>query len=145
MKEPIILVDIDGTLADNTHRQHHINKEKPDWPSFFNDMEQDTPILPIIELVAELWTGGYKVILVTGRPDSHREQTEAWLEQHQITYDKLLMRTAGDLRPDTEVKAELIHFIDLTRVRFALEDHSRLAKMYRGLGIMCLVVSEGRY
>jgi hypothetical protein len=30
-----ILVDIDGTLADCTHRLHHIQKQPKDWDAFF--------------------------------------------------------------------------------------------------------------
>lgn len=145
MKEPIILVDIDGTLADNQHRQRYLNTEKADWSAFFDAMIADKPIMPIVKLVQELWIGGYKVILVTGRPESHRMDTYNWLVKHQIDHDELLMRQTGDLRADVDVKRELIAHIKLEDVEFALEDHSRMAAMYRELGITCLVVGEDRY
>jgi hypothetical protein len=30
-----VIIDIDGTLADTTHRLHHIKSKPPNWDAFF--------------------------------------------------------------------------------------------------------------
>jgi hypothetical protein len=50
------LFDLDETLFDNKHREHHVQKEVPDWDAFhaFDEMVKDTPM----PWTAELWTNG---------------------------------------------------------------------------------------
>ena len=38
-----IIVDIDGTIADCSHRLHYIKGEKKDWNSFFKAAGKDKP------------------------------------------------------------------------------------------------------
>ena len=47
------------------------------------------------------------MILVSGRDEVCRSETEAWLEKHDIEYKALFMRPAGDKRKDTIVKREI--------------------------------------
>lgn len=35
-----VIVDIDGTVADLSHRIHFIEGEKKDWDSFYNNVEK---------------------------------------------------------------------------------------------------------
>ena len=46
----IILCDIDGTIANNNHRQHLLGEFK-DWDKFFYEMSNDEPIDEVIRLV----------------------------------------------------------------------------------------------
>ena len=43
-----VICDIDGTIADNSHRQHYL-EGKRDWKSFFEGIENDKPILKILK------------------------------------------------------------------------------------------------
>lgn len=44
--------------------------------------------------------------IITGRPESVRPQTEAWLERHGVQYGKLIMRPDDDRRCHAEIKAD---------------------------------------
>ena len=46
----IILCDIDGTVANNDHRQHFLEGKK-DWDGFFSELVNDQPIQIIIDKV----------------------------------------------------------------------------------------------
>lgn len=149
-----IIVDIDGTLADATHRLHLLPKAplfddvSPDeaWTRFFDAAVDDEPIGEIIELVNAMYQDNV-VILATGRREETRELTAAWLARHKVSYDHLLMRKDGDHRPDTVVKREMLDHIrtlGLT-ILFALEDRLRVVKMWRANGLRVLHVCEGEY
>ena len=67
----IILCDIDGTVANNEHRQHYL-KNKKDWKSFFDEMVNDIPIHDVINKIIEEKNEGKQIVFITGRPESYR-------------------------------------------------------------------------
>lgn len=142
--------DIDGTLADCSHRLHHIVRTdgKPkDWDAFFAGIRDDKWISPVVRVADALRYAGCTLVFVTGRGEEHREATEDWLYARLGINHPLYMRDAGDRRDDDIVKAEL-----LDRVRadgfnpiMAFEDRSRVVKMFRSKGILCAQVAEGDF
>src|SRR3954451_7757278 len=94
------LFDIDGTLADCSHRIHHIQKEPKDWKQFFAACGGDQPIWPVINLLMILFDHDEKIVLVSGRSDECRARTEDWLFHQGVPDLPLYMRKAGDHRDD---------------------------------------------
>lgn len=145
-----VIIDIDGTLADLSHRLHWIDGRggsKPDWEKFFQHLMGDTPIEPII------WIGnafvdscnGVKVLLCSGRPENHRATTESWLIHHYVEYDRLYMRPADDTRPDHVVKRELLGRIreDGYEPVLVIDDRPSVVEMWRREGLLTLQVRAG--
>jgi len=53
VKRPVAVLDIDGTVADVTHRVHLLDTDSPSrWAEFFNAAAADPPLLPGAALVA---------------------------------------------------------------------------------------------
>ena len=48
----IVICDIDGTIANNDHRQHYLEGKK-DWDGFFSEIINDSPIMPVIKIINE--------------------------------------------------------------------------------------------
>jgi hypothetical protein len=143
------LFDIDGTVADLSHRLHHIQGEKKDWPAFFADCHGDAPIPHIIKLAHDLALET-DIVFVSGRSDQVREQTLAWLQTHfgdLIHSPGIYMRREGDHRPDNLVKAELLDRIlkDGYEPIMAFDDRDQVVKMWRERGIPCAQVAEGAF
>lgn len=143
-----IIIDLDGTLCNVSHRVHHIQKEPKDWQGFFDACVDDTPNPAIVELYDMASFYGYCIIYVSGRPETHRAQTQAWLKLHCVEfYMLLLMRPAGDYRPDHEVKRELYeqHIAGKYEVLFVVDDRASVVRMWRSLGLTCLQCAEGEF
>lgn len=141
----IIAFDLDGTLADITHRLHYIQKQPKDWRAFFAACENDTPIHRMCYLVSTL-RSAHRVEIWSGRSDEVREQTEAWLRQHVHKYDVLRMRASGDYRPDDVVKAEWLDAIaPRRRPVIAFDDRDRVVQMWRRRGVICCQVAPGDF
>ena len=138
-----VIFDIDGTLADTSHRQHHLANK--DWESFYNAMPGDAPIQPIIDLCNMYFNSGSYILLVTGRPESHRELTREWLNKHHVLFDEIRMRPTGDHRPDTEVKMELVSPWDIANTELVVEDRSSMVRAWRERGLLCLQCAEGNF
>ncbi len=87
------------------------------------------------------------VILLSGRGEEYREETEAWLAHHAVPYDELWMRPAGDTRRDDIVKAELFdaHLRHRYNVRLSLDDRDRVVALWRRMGLPTWQVNYGNF
>lgn len=45
-----IIVDIDGTIANNTHRQNTLDTDPKDWDAFFSECHLDEPITSVVDM-----------------------------------------------------------------------------------------------
>lgn len=98
------LFDIDGTIADLSHRLHHIAGEfdgqgmiKPkDWPAFYAACSDDKPIQHVIDLMLTLHDADQQIIFVSGRSDECRKETLRWMHKLELPDRPIYMRTAGD-------------------------------------------------
>jgi len=133
-----VIVDIDGTIADNTHRQSVLEADPKDWDSFFLECHLDLPIEPVVEIVQAL-DKLHAILIVTGRSEKYRELTKFWLKKHDIPYDELYMRKEGDYRPDHEIKEEiLIEIRKFYQPMLAIDDRQTVVDMWRRNGLVCL-------
>lgn len=156
-----IIFDIDGTLADNQHRLHHIQTSPKDWDGFFGAMQDDTLIRPVSDIFVMLdfalkavnsfdATRPYEIVLCTGRPEKYREVTKNWLCS-RLAYDygslKLFMRKDGDHRPDYIVKEEMIGKLRAQGLEpyVVFDDRKQVVDMWRRNGITCLQCAEGDF
>jgi len=141
------LFDLDGTLADCSHRLHHIQKLPKDWDAFFGACGADSAIKHICDLAGMIVDHGASIVFVSGRSDQCREQTEAWLYDQLGFSEPLYMRKAGDYRPDDIVKGELVDRVlaDGWHPIMAFEDRSRVVDMLRKRGIPCAQVADGNF
>jgi phosphoglycolate phosphatase-like HAD superfamily hydrolase len=106
----IAVFDIDGVLADARHREHHVASAPKDWAAFFGAVAGDSLLEHGVALLRELAEEG-EIVLLSGRPESTRRDTEEWLQRHGIAYSRLVLRGDRDFRPAAVLKAELIRQI----------------------------------
>lgn len=139
------LFDIDGTLADLTHRLSHIQKEPKDWNAFFDACADDAPIGHIVELATMLSIHS-RVVFVSGRSDRVRDVTMDWLRDRGL-FGPLYMRRDGDHRPDDIVKGELLEEIlgDGWKPVMAFDDRNQVVEMWRSRGVPCAQVAPGDF
>jgi hypothetical protein len=141
----IIICDIDGTIADCSHRLHYIQQSPKDYEKFHAACVDDAPIGHVIEVIRQLG-GIYDIVYCTGRPDSSKSQTIDWLNRYKLPFGCLFMRKTGDYRPDTVVKREMLDkVLAAGPVLLALEDRDSVVKMWRNAGVHCWQVKEGDY
>lgn len=137
--EDAVIVDIDGTLAHKSDRDIYD----------LSRVHEDTPHLPVVEAVEAARRSGCRIIFCSGRDESARAATEAWLEDHadRTKDEPLFMRPAGDRRRDSIVKRELFdtHIRHRYDVRYVLDDRNQVVQMWRELGLTCFQVAEGDF
>lgn len=121
------VVDIDGVIADATHREHHLHSRPPDWAAFFAAVDGDA-LLPEGLAVVQALSVENEIVLLTGRPEEIRVQTEVWLAAHGVPYSLLVMRSRDDRRPAPIFKREALARWAPTDVRVVLDDDPRVVE-----------------
>lgn len=131
------LIDVDGTLALMGDRS----------PYDTTRVSDDTPNVPICDLAGFLRAEGHALVIMSGRDDECRTDTEAWLDHNLGDYHALHMREHLDRRPDYLIKADLfdIHVRDRWNVIGILDDRTQVVRMWRSMGLTCLQVADGDF
>lgn len=138
-KPKAILVDMDGTLALMKGKRHPF-----EWDKVIHD-EVNKMVHDIVKTIAI--TTNTEIIVVSGRDGVCYRDTEKWLEREDIPYSKLLMRAAGDTRPDAEVKEEIFwrDIADNYDVVLSLDDRDQMVARWRAMGVECWQVAPGDF
>lgn len=151
---PFYIFDLDGTLADISHRRHILDdhEDKQRWRRFYGLCHEDSPNAPVINLMRTL-SLTHDIRIWSGRSDEVKESTIVWLthETHLTRTDVeqcLTMRAAGDYTPDDILKKQWLDALSNDE-RKALcgcfDDRDRIVKMYRDNGVMCCQVADGDF
>jgi predicted kinase len=133
-----ILCDLDGTLCLMNGRN----------PFDASTCEQDLPNNPVLNVLKNYKKLGYTVILLSGRQDVHKPQTLAWLQNHKVEFDLLLMRRYKDMRKDSIIKREIFdnQIAGKYFIEFCLDDRNQVVDMWRNdLGLPCFQVFYGDF
>lgn len=123
-----VLTDIDGTLADHEGLRS---------PYDFSKVGGDRPIQHAIDAVRAMAIHHrVPIIALSGRDDSCRDDTLAWLRSNRIDPDELHMRKTGDKRRDDIVKHEIFHnLIAPHHNALALfDDRLQVCRMWNSIG-----------
>lgn len=136
MKPIAVICDIDGTLA------HMVNRGPYDPTKYLDDVRDD-----LVAWAFDALSVGAVRIIMSGRDEDYRADTELWLKRNEIEFDQLYMRPSGDKRNDAIVKQELYeaHVKDVYDVRCVLDDRNRVVDMWRANGLKVLQVADGDF
>ena len=130
-----VIVDVDGTIALKGDRSPY------DWKR----VGEDTPNIPVVNLVKSLRQTGYRIIFVSGRDEVCRFETKEWIEEvfPNLIYT-LHMRKEGDMRKDTIIKKEIFdeHIRDRFYVELVLDDRLSTCRAWHEMGLTLLRVGD---
>jgi len=135
---PVVLVDIDGTVALMTGRGPY------DW----HRVGEDAPNPAVIAAVRAMHAAGHAIVFCSGRDAVCRAETQAWLDLYvDVPYEGLFMRPEGDSRKDAIVKREIFdeEIRDRWRVIGVFDDRRQVVRMWRALGLTVFQVAEGDF
>jgi hypothetical protein len=146
-----VILDLDGTVADCSHRVHLAQAKQ--WDEFHSLIPEDQVIVNVADTIMALWRCKYEIVVATGRPEKYRDITRAWLKATNIgtCIKSILMRPDHDWSPDHEVKLrEIEKFFGskeatLENVLCCFEDRDKVAEAMRNYGLTVFQVAQGTY
>ena len=139
-----VVFDVDGVLADASHRQHLITGYRHDWMAFFDECGKDGLIAETAQLAA-LLDPSVQVILLTARPSRVEAITVDWMGRHGVRWDLLIMREYGDYSYARDFKQYTVAELRAYgfELQLALEDDPRNQAMFEREGIPCVYIHSG--
>jgi len=111
-----VVLDLDETLADVSHRAHHVEKEPKDWDAFFAPelVIKDKVVAGVARVLLHFTELKYDIVILTGRNEDLRDTTMRWLHENldiAVPDENLLMRPNGNMLNAGEFKREqLLNF-----------------------------------
>lgn len=141
-----IVFDLDGTLADASHREHFVRRPvgEKDWDGFHSAAVKDRPKSGVVRTYLALEATGAQVEIWTGRDEKYRAPTIKWLAENGIHDPQLKMRPTGDHTADDEMKSAWMDEADRP-VQMVFEDRARVVDMWRRRGVLCAQVAPGDF
>lgn len=146
--KPVILCDIDHSIADSFWRDPIMNVPRPDWDEYHAASIGDKPIEATVRLLRALHRSGWLIVGFTARPAKWQKLSNEWLYKWTIPMHEMLMRPDDNFRPATELKMELVikrfgpDFAEV--VTLMLEDREDVTAMFRAAGVTVLQVHAAR-
>ena len=148
---PIILVDIDGTIANCDHRLHLVRTKPKNYPAFFKGIPHDGVYEDVLTLVRALWLARNDIIFLSGRTEHTRKDTVEWLANKcnfgADCYKEIILKADNDSRQDFVYKIEVLEKLRAqgNDVLMAIEDRKRVVDAYRAASLRCIQVQAGDY
>ncbi len=154
---PIFIFDLDGTLADDRHRRHHIQRDdgKPkDWKAYFAACIHDGVHAHTRRVLHSLQAEGAEIWIFTGRSDTTRPDTLRWIKDNIVSTgpgmypQRICMRQENDRTPDTLLKIGWLRECpqhEQSRVAAVFEDRARVVAAWRAAGVPCYQVEDANF
>jgi hypothetical protein len=142
-RKPIVLSDIDSTLADVRHRHHLAPHNTPGntWQDFSMACADDEPFMGPITLL-QMLSDQYPIYLVSSRDDAAYDLTMKWLDRYEVPCDVLRLRKPSEREDNSIYKMRYIKELqaDGFDIKLVLEDWPPVVQVLRdhGLNVVCV-------
>lgn len=135
----MIILDLDGCTSDDRARRIHINGANTDWDAYHRGMGNDKMCHVKLLRLRERTD----IIVVTGRPERYRAETELWLSEGGVKPHDVIMRPDDDYTPAPVFKKKAA--ATLLALGYAIDsaydDRPDIVEAYRELGIRASVLT----
>lgn len=130
--------DIDGTIA---------NMEGVRGPFDWKKVGKDAPYQDVIDMAWTLYDMGFHIIIVSGRDAVCRPETEQWLTEYNVPFNRLYMRPEGSQVRDSIIKHDIYHrdIAPHYQVKGVFDDRNQVVAMWRAMGLRCYQVQLGNF
>lgn len=96
--------------------------------------------------VLDSLTKDYPLIIVTGRSEKYREDTEKWLRERHIRFDKLVMRDLSSTETGMEYKLRVVKEVSKEfNILVIFEDRRKYNEMFRSEGFNVMSVADNNF
>ena len=123
---PAVIFDIDNTIL------YHTNRSPFNWSDLSGDK-----LIPGMDYLIDMFNFyDYYIIIITGRPELVRPQTEKWLTENGIIYDSLIMKPGQYEKGFIFKERELKKLLETYDIKFVFDDDTKCANMYKENGVI---------
>lgn len=157
MTKLLVIFDLDGTLANVEHRLHYIRPNPPIDPEtgkkvkrrydlFHRACVDDTLIKPVAFFYRSFISNGDNVIVLSGRDDAVRQETEQWFHDNNLPLPtEMILKTGNQNVADVDQKS--FQAVRLEKkygrpIDMVFEDRLRVVSMWKKRGTFVFDVDQ---
>ena len=146
MAPDLVIFDLDGTLANVSHRVPLIDGTFAGWHRYNCACIDDTLYSSVADVAKALNRQGYEFWVVSGRAVEMMAATRYWFHEYFVVPDRIILRPIGDERPSDVLKRDWLNdgTIPVERVLCVFDDDTDAAWVYRAKGLTCFQVGHGK-
>ena len=124
----VIIVDFDGCISICNWRESTLpaNSRNKTYDQFHDLLYMDPPNIWMIDMMYRMKNFGYKVIILTGRPEAQRDISHLWLDKYGVLYDWMEMRGNNDFRSSETYKMTYIKKYYKDEIKMIFDDLPRV-------------------
>jgi hypothetical protein len=144
-----VIIDIDGSLCDVDSVLHHIigkPKHERDHDSFIAGSMECPPKQDVVEWIGKHYEMGDGLLVLTGREERYRPQSEAYVAMH-VPWPIDAFKMTPDFDPRSGVDAKEALYDELVEEGWeivgAIEDRPDIVELWEKLGIPEIVLVPG--
>ncbi len=140
----VVFVDFDGCLSICNWRNSLLPAYGPNegYDAFHELLSYDPRNPWVTHMMAEMHKAGVKVVILTGRMENTRKESEAWLKKYAVKWDWMQMRLNGDYQPSEMFKAKYIKTYYKEEVKMIFDDRPKIINHLKGLGYPTFLVKS---
>lgn len=121
--------------------RHHVTGDHRNFDAFHRESVNCPPHPHVVKAAQESESEGVAPLIVTARQALYRNVTAFWLAMHHVPSEVLYMRATGDMRPDYEVKKDiLVRIRENYEVVEAWDDNPNVIRLWGEEGIPYVLV-----
>ena len=142
----MIIVDLDGTLCDDSNRKYLVSGSDRDYDMYHKMCTEDVPRKEILQFL-QVWMSIHpeeEIVFLTGRPSTYIEETHLWINKYVQPQWKwtLIMRLEGETNPSTaEWKVSMLdRFFEKKEITLILDDSKRNVLEFLKYGYPAILV-----
>lgn len=108
--EPIVLSDLDSTIADTSPRHHLTPHRDPEstWEAYALACSSDLPMMGTIKVLRAYAMLGMQIHIVSLRRSVALGRTKRWLERWSVPYDAIRLRAEKETLDSAAYKIDYI-------------------------------------
>lgn len=142
---PMTVFDIDGVLADVSHRLHHLEGPDKDWDGFFDAAVDDRVLVDGLSRVRQMVELGKSCVYLSGRPERTRTITVEWFQRHDFPALDLYLRPDMDRRPARLFKPSVLERLGgPSGIEMVFDDDDAVVEQLQVLGYAVTHVLWGK-
>jgi hypothetical protein len=142
---PAIMVDLDGTLIDDSERLVQL---RYGWENYYGNVDETEPDLELLIALQQYHDVGYTIFFVTGRPESMRAETEAWINERvfRTPSSNIYMREENELISEKDLKVSFAKSISQSHcIRQAFDCRDEVITALRAMAIKAVPMRSRHY
>lgn len=141
----VVLVDCDGTLANNKNMEEEaFGNGKKDFDLFFRKIAESEVNESVLNLCKKLREEGNTLYMLTGRSAKYGKELATFVRNSGAPISKVIAKPDDDMRPTKDFKQEILNTIrnNGKTVVAAIDDDPAILQLWHDEGILCHAVSQ---